>query len=193
MFNKYGWNYLIINSTPRGTEVNNVVFLRWNYVPQEFPFFFLLQPLGYFQTTEKMGLKKVNSYLKKGLALAKATVFPVHSINSVRANITLTLYLPLLRRESIFYHNSSSYSNSQVMHIAKRSKLFLFEGNWTDCFTLSGTKKGALCHCTGDKTVIWARLTLNSSQDGNCSTTALCWFMPNLFMVKHLLIPERLL
>lgn len=155
-----------------------------------FPFF---SHLCIFRQQKKWDWKKVNSYLKKGLALAKATVFPVHSINSVRANITLTLYLPLLWRESIFYHNSSSYNNSQVMHIAKRSKLFIFEGNWTDCFTLSGTKKGGLCHCTGDKTVIWARLTLNSSQDGNCSTTALCWFMPNLLMVKHLLIPERLL
>lgn len=79
MFNKYGYNYLIINSTPRGTEVKNVVFSRPNYVQQEFLFFsFLLQSLGYFQTTEKLRLKKVNSYLKRGPALAKATVFPVH-------------------------------------------------------------------------------------------------------------------
>lgn len=68
MFNKYEYNYLIINSSPRGTEVNNFVFLRPNYVQQEFPFFFLLQSLGYFQTTEKLRLEKSQLLPEEGIS-----------------------------------------------------------------------------------------------------------------------------
>lgn len=126
--------------------------------------------------------KKVISYPNRRPALPKATGFPVHSVSSVRANTTLTVHLPLLQRGSIFYHNSSPFSDSWVIHIAKGTKWFLFEENWTDCFTVAGTKKDALRYCTGDKTMTWVPLTAEHFLRWHLQTQnsfALCCSVPN--------------
>lgn len=51
MFNKYG----IINSTAKGTKVDNVAFSKMKIHPVRIAFF---HALGYFQTSRETGMEK---------------------------------------------------------------------------------------------------------------------------------------
>lgn len=139
--------------------------------------------LDIFRQAEKLGWKKVISYPKRRPALPKATGLPIHpALRQFCKSKYHTDYLfTSSTKGSIFCDNSSPFSDSRVIHIAKGTKCFLFEENWTDCFTVAGTKENVLCYCTGDETMTWATLTAEHflrwhSQD---NSFALCCSMPN--------------
>lgn len=174
-FNEHGTTCL--NSTAKGTKADNVVISKTKIHPIRTAFF---MHVVIFRQAEKLGLKR-SHFLPKEETSSTKSHWASCLLRQFCKSKYHTIYLPLLQRGPIFYHNSCPLSDSQVIHIAQGTKRFIVEENQTDCFTVAGTEKDALLYCTGDETVMWATLTAEHflrrhSQD---SSLALCCSVPN--------------